>query len=73
MAQDDDGLVGVELLMGAGGDFTHGHEQGSGECSGLELPGLADVEQDEGELRGVGLVTQLEVGLGGDLGIEHKA
>lgn len=27
VAEDDDGLVGVELLVGAAGDFAHGHEE----------------------------------------------
>jgi hypothetical protein len=53
MAEDDDGGVGVELLMGAGGYFAHGHEEAVGEVGGLEFPGLADVQQK----RGVGLLA----------------
>jgi hypothetical protein len=48
MAEDDDGGVGVELLMGAGGYFAHGHEERVGQVSRLELPGFADVEQERG-------------------------
>lgn len=29
MAKDDDGLVGVELLVSAGGNLPHGHEGGA--------------------------------------------
>ena len=60
VAHDDDGLVGVEFGVGAGGDVAHGHEEGVGEAGGLVLPGLADVEQEGG----VGLLTLLEEGFG---------
>ncbi len=39
----DDGGVGVELLVGAGGDLAHGHEERVGQAGGLVLPGLAHV------------------------------
>lgn len=68
MAEDDDGGVGIEFLMGAGGDFAHGHEERVGQAGGLELPGFADVEQE----RGVGLLAQLGKGLDGDFGFWHE-
>jgi len=43
VAEDYDGRVGIELGMGAGGDFAHGHKERVGNAGGLELPGLADV------------------------------
>ena len=67
VAEDDDGLVGVELGVGAGGDFAHGHQQGSGEAGGLGFPGLADVEQE----RGLGIAALQEVSLGGDFRVKH--
>ncbi len=39
MAEHDDGGVRVELLMGAGGDFAHGHQETVGQAGRLELPG----------------------------------
>ena len=45
VAEDDDRLIGVEFLVGAGGDVPHRHGEGTGDGGGLELPGLADVEQ----------------------------
>jgi hypothetical protein len=41
MAEDDDGSVGVELGVGARGDFAHGHEKRIGKVGGLVLPGFA--------------------------------
>ena len=67
VAEDDDVGVGVELLVGAGGDVAHGHEDGVGEVGGLELPGLADVEEDGG----IGLGAEFSEGFGGYLGREH--
>ena len=55
VAEDDDGLVGVKLGVGAGGDLAHGHEKGVGQAGGLELPGLADVQQ-QGRM---GILAQL--------------
>ncbi len=46
VAEDVDGLVFVELLEGAFGDVSHGHESGAGDVGGVVLPGLADVEQE---------------------------
>jgi hypothetical protein len=43
MADDDDGLVGVEFVVGAGGDFAHGNEDRVGDTGGLVLPGFAYV------------------------------
>ena len=51
MAEDDDVGVGVEFGVGAGGDFAHGHQQGVGQAGGLELPWLADVQEDGGVWR----------------------
>ena len=61
VAEDDDGLVGVELSVGAGGDVAHGHGDAA-EAGFGEFPGFANVEQ-EGWLR---LAALLEVGFGGD-------
>jgi hypothetical protein len=65
VAEDDDGGVGVELGVGAGRDFAHGHEQRVGEAGGLELPGLADVEEE----RGLRLLALLGECLDGDFGL----
>jgi hypothetical protein len=46
MAEDGDGLVLVEFLVDAAGDVAHGDEGGAFDVRGLELPGLADVEQE---------------------------
>ena len=43
VAENDDGGVGVEFGVGAGGDFAHGYEERVGEVGGLVLPGFADV------------------------------
>jgi hypothetical protein len=63
VAEDNDGLVGVELLVGAGGYFAHGHKKGAGNVGGLVFPRFADVE----EKRGVGLLALLGEGADGDL------
>ena len=68
VAHDDDGLVGVEFVVGTGGDLAHGHEEGVGKVGGVELPFLADVEKD----RGLGLLTKLGEVLGGDFGGKHR-
>lgn len=62
VTKDDDGGVRVELGVGAGGDFTHGHEERVGQAGRLVLPGLADVEEE----RGLGLLAQLGKCLCGD-------
>ena len=64
VAEDDDGGVGIEFLVGAGGDFAHGHEKGIGEAGGLVLPGFADVEE-KSSMRSLALLGE---GLDGDLG-----
>ena len=46
VAEDDDGGVGVKLLVGARGNFAHWHQDTAGQAGGLNFPGLADVEQD---------------------------
>ena len=46
VAEDEDGGVFVELLMGAAGDLVHGHEGAAFDVRGLVLPGLADVEEE---------------------------
>ncbi len=43
VAEDDDGLVGIELGVSAGCDLAHGDEGGSGDGGGLGLPGLTNV------------------------------
>jgi hypothetical protein len=44
VAEDDDGLIGVEFGVGAGGDFAHGHQKRTGEAGKLKLDGLTDVQ-----------------------------
>jgi hypothetical protein len=65
VAEDNNGGVGIELLMGAGGYFAHGHEEGVGQFGGLVLPWLADIE----EKRSVGLLALLCECVDGDLGV----
>lgn len=67
VAEDDDGLVGIEFGIGAGGNIAHRHEDRIGEACGAELPGLTDVE----DKRWVGLGAELEEGLGGYLWVKH--
>jgi hypothetical protein len=67
VAEDDDVGVGVELGVGAGGDVAHGHKERIGKACGVELPGLADVEEGG---RVWGLRAELDEGLGRDLGVE---
>jgi hypothetical protein len=69
MTKDYYGGVGVEFLVGPGGYFAHGHQERVGEAGGLELPRLADVQQE----RGVGLLTLLGKGLDGDFGFQHDS
>jgi hypothetical protein len=64
VAEDDDGGVGVELGVGAGGDFAHGHEERVWKAGGLVLPWLANV-QEEGFN---GLLALLGKGFCGDFG-----
>ncbi len=61
VAEDEDGGVFFELLVGAGGDFVHGDEGGGGDIRGGVLPGLADVEE---ERRVLGGEEGLELGYG---------
>ena len=68
MAHDDDGGVGIEFAVGAGGDFAHGHEEPIGDAGGLELPGFADVQQEGG----VRLLALLGKGCGGDFEFKHE-
>ena len=67
VAQDDDGLVGVELGEGAAGDIAHGHEEGVGEVGGVVFPLFADVEE-QGRVGGLALLSER---LRCDLGWEH--
>jgi len=67
VAEDDDGLVGVELLVGAGGQVAHGDEGGAGDAGGLRLPWLADVEKE----RRMGGLELLGDGVDGDLWGKH--
>jgi hypothetical protein len=45
VTENDDGLVGVEFLMGAGWNLAHWHENRIREVGGLVLPGFAYIEQ----------------------------
>lgn len=68
VAEDDDGLIRIKLLMGARGDFAHGHEERARQAGSVELPGFTDVEKE----RWIGVAALFCECLGGDLGIEHK-
>jgi hypothetical protein len=46
VAEDEDGGVFVELLVGAAGDLIHGDEGAAFDVRGGVLPGLADVEEE---------------------------
>lgn len=43
VADDDDGLVGIEFVVDARGDLAHGDEDGVGDTGGLVFPGFAYV------------------------------
>lgn len=68
VAENDDRLVRVKLLMGSRGYLAHGHEQGAREGGGVELPRLADI-QEEGRVR---LLTLLGKNLYRDFGFKHE-
>ena len=46
VAEDEDGGFFVELLVGAAGDLVHGDDDAGLDVRGLELPWLADVEEE---------------------------
>ena len=46
VADDEDGLFFVELLVGAAGDLVHGDDDAGLDVRGLKLPGLANVEEE---------------------------
>lgn len=48
VAEDGDGLIFVELVEGARGDFVHWDERAVGDVGGGVFPGLADVEKKRG-------------------------
>ena len=68
MAQDDDGLVGVKLGMGARGNVAHGDAGGVGERRRRHFPRLADIQQ-QGR---IGLLALPEVLLGRDFRRQHE-
>ena len=68
VAHDDDGSVRIELGVGSGGDFAHGHKEPAGDAGGLELPGFADIQQ-EGR---VGLAALLGKDCGCDFEFQHE-
>ena len=70
VTEDNDGGVGVELGVGAGGDVAHGHQDGVRQGGGVELPGLANVEEDRGVGRWGG--AELGEGLRGDFRVEGR-
>jgi len=45
VAEDDEVLVGIEFLMGARGDVTHGHEQAAGDAGCFKFPWFADIDE----------------------------
>ena len=61
MAEDEDGGVFVELLVGAAGNLVHGEEGAGLDVRGLVFPGLADVEEERWVLGGE---QGLELGYG---------
>jgi len=67
VADDDDFLVGVELLVGPGGYVAHGHKDGAGQAGESGFPWLANVEQ-QGSVRTVALEGK---NLRGDFGFKH--
>lgn len=67
VAKDDDVGVGVEFLVSAGGDFTHGHKKRVRKAGGLKLPGFADIEQH----RGIGLSALVGKDFGRDFRFQH--
>lgn len=68
VAYDHDWLIGVEFLVGAGGDFAHRHEKGVWKACGVVLPRFTDVEQ-EGR---IGPIALFKEGLGGNFRVEHR-
>jgi hypothetical protein len=68
VAHDDDGGVGVEFGVGAGGDFAHRHEEGVRDAGGLVLPGFADIQQEGW----VGLSTLFGKGCRRDFKFQHE-
>ena len=64
VAKDYDVGVGIKLLVSAGGDLAHGHQERVGKAGGLKFPRLADVEQDGR----IGLQAPLGEGFGRDFG-----
>ena len=65
VAHDDDRGVGIKFGVGAGGDFTHGHEGGVGDAGSLVFPGFSDVKQQGG----VRLLALFCKSFGGDFGL----
>jgi hypothetical protein len=69
VAHDDDGLIGIEFLVGSGGDLAHGHQEGILEVGRVEFPGFTDIEKE----RGIGLEALFEEGLGSDFRVKHSS
>ena len=69
MADNDDCLIRVELLVSAGRDFAHGHEASAREGGSGGLPGFTNIEQ-----KGRVLLSQLlGQGIDRDLGRDGHA
>jgi hypothetical protein len=68
MAQDYDMSVGIKLLMGAGGDFSHGHQQAVGQAGSLIFPGFTNVEKE----RRIWLLTLSDELFCGDFRFQHS-
>ena len=67
VAEDDEVLVGVEFLIGAGGNVAHGHGDAAGDMGGLEFPWFAHI--DEAGL----VIAEKRCGVGGgDFVVEHE-
>lgn len=67
MAEDDDRLIGVKLLMRASGHVAHGDERGARKRRGGGLPRLTNI-QNQGLF---GLFELSGEGVGGDFGRER--
>ncbi len=45
MAEDEQAIVGIELLVGPGRDLAHGNQGAALDMGGLVLPGFSHIDQ----------------------------
>lgn len=69
MADGDDAGVGIKLLIGAGRDLAHRHEDASVDLCFLKLPFLSYIEQNTG---GMALGEQLPELMCRNLIVQHR-